>query len=148
MITLKFGGTSMESARRILSSADIIISRAKSERVSVVVSAVAGVSNKLQESIDACVKGMRAENFVHETEKNSLGYLRRASVETSGFECRVGFKRACADFRRIRKIINRLCVFRRMSRYRLLPHHGYGRAFKRADHESGFARKGAERYFA
>ena len=69
MITLKFGGTSMESARRILSSADIIISRAKSERVSVVVSAVAGVSNKLQESIDACVKGMHAENFVHELRK-------------------------------------------------------------------------------
>ena len=69
MITLKFGGTSMESARRILSSADIIIFRAEAGRVSVVVSAVAGVSNKLQESIDACVKGMHAENFVHELRK-------------------------------------------------------------------------------
>ena len=66
MITLKFGGTSMGSAERILSSASIIIGRAKQERISVVVSAVAGVSNKLQESIDACVQGKDAEVFVKE----------------------------------------------------------------------------------
>ena len=45
MITLKFGGTSMANARRILASSEIIISRAKEDRLSVVVSAAAGVSN-------------------------------------------------------------------------------------------------------
>lgn len=64
MITLKFGGTSMESARRILGSADIIVGRAKTDRLSVVVSAVAGVSNGLQESIDACVSGQNPDKFV------------------------------------------------------------------------------------
>jgi aspartokinase/homoserine dehydrogenase 1 len=64
MITLKFGGTSMESARRILASADIIVGRARSDRLSVIVSAVAGVSNGLQESIDACVAGTPPDKFI------------------------------------------------------------------------------------
>ena len=57
MLTLKFGGTSMGNARRILSSADIICKRAKEDRLSVVVSAVAGVSNTLQAAVDACTAG-------------------------------------------------------------------------------------------
>ena len=66
MITLKFGGTSMGSARRILDSADIMLSRAKDSRISVVVSAVAGVSNKLQSAIDSCVAGGQPAEFVEE----------------------------------------------------------------------------------
>ena len=66
MITLKFGGTSMGSACRILDSADIMISRAKDSRISVVVSAVAGVSNKLQSAIDSCVAGGQPAEFVEE----------------------------------------------------------------------------------
>ncbi|MBO5608545.1 MAG: bifunctional aspartate kinase/homoserine dehydrogenase I [Treponema sp.] len=64
MLTLKFGGTSMGSARRILDSVDIMLDRAKTDRISVVVSAVAGVSNKLQEAIDGCVAGGTAEPYV------------------------------------------------------------------------------------
>ena len=64
MLTLKFGGTSMGSARRILSSVDIMLERAGQDRISVVVSAVAGVSNKLQEAIDGCVAGGTAESFL------------------------------------------------------------------------------------
>ncbi len=64
MLTLKFGGTSMGSARRILDSVDIMVDRAKQDRISVVVSAVAGVSNKLQEAIDGCVAGGNAETYV------------------------------------------------------------------------------------
>ena len=45
MLTLKFGGTSMGSAKRILDSVEIMIGRAKEDRISVIVSAVAGVSN-------------------------------------------------------------------------------------------------------
>ena len=66
MITLKFGGTSMGSARRILDSVDIMIAQAKNERISVVVSAVAGVSNKLQESIDGCITGKTSDAYVSE----------------------------------------------------------------------------------
>ena len=64
MITLKFGGTSMANARRILASADIIINRAKEERLSVVVSAAAGVSNTLQSAIEATTSGISGSNYV------------------------------------------------------------------------------------
>ena len=64
MITLKFGGTSMANARRILASSEIIINRAKEDRISVVVSAVAGVSNNLQSAIDATTSGISGSNYV------------------------------------------------------------------------------------
>ena len=64
MITLKFGGTSMANARRILASSEIIINRAKEDRISVVVSAVAGVSNNLQSAIDATTSGISGANYV------------------------------------------------------------------------------------
>lgn len=66
MLTLKFGGTSMGSARRILDSADIMAGRAGLDRISVVVSAVAGVSNKLQAGIDGCISGAVAAPYVSE----------------------------------------------------------------------------------
>ena len=69
MLTLKFGGTSMGSARRILDSTNIMISRSETDRISVVVSAVAGVSNKLQDSIDGCMAGSPAESFVDEVRR-------------------------------------------------------------------------------
>ena len=56
----------MGSARRILDSVEIMVGRAKSDRISVVVSAVAGVSNKLQAAIDGCASGGTAESFVSE----------------------------------------------------------------------------------
>ena len=64
MITLKFGGTSMANAERMLSSASIIVGRAEKEKISVVVSAAAGISNKLQESIEKCSSGEDSEQFV------------------------------------------------------------------------------------
>jgi len=69
MITLKFGGTSMANARRILSSAEIIINRAKEDRLSVVVSAAAGVSNSLQAAIDACTTGTTPTDIVFQIKK-------------------------------------------------------------------------------
>lgn len=63
MITLKFGGTSMGNAGRIMDSAAIMKGRAEKERISVVVSAVAGVSNRLQESIDKTVEGAAASEY-------------------------------------------------------------------------------------
>ncbi len=64
MLTLKFGGTSMADAGRILGSADIIIERSKKDRLSVIASAAAGVSNSLQASIDACTSGKPYEEFI------------------------------------------------------------------------------------
>ena len=64
MLTLKFGGTSMGSARRILDSIQIMMERAQTDRISVIVSAVAGVSNSLQAAIDSCVAGNGAPDVL------------------------------------------------------------------------------------
>ena len=92
MITLKFGGTSMGNARRIQDSAAIMKGRAEKDRISVVVSAVAGVSNKLQESIDKTVTGTMPAEFVsairnihtsicEEIEKGLKGFNKKAVYE-------------------------------------------------------------------
>ncbi|MGL4982092.1 MAG: bifunctional aspartate kinase/homoserine dehydrogenase I [Treponemataceae bacterium] len=61
MITLKFGGTSMANAQRMISASDIMETRLKNGKISVVVSAVAGVSNFLQESINEAIKNTDIE---------------------------------------------------------------------------------------
>ncbi|MBQ4014306.1 MAG: bifunctional aspartate kinase/homoserine dehydrogenase I [Treponema sp.] len=86
MLTLKFGGTSMGNARRILDSTDIIIEQQKKERVSVVVSAVAGVSNKLQESIDGSIRGENPERFVKELRAVHLEICRELQSKLPGFD--------------------------------------------------------------
>lgn len=69
MITLKFGGTSMGSAKRILASAKIIKERFQNNgRLSVVVSAVATVSNSLQEMIDKAVASQSVVSLVNSVE--------------------------------------------------------------------------------
>lgn len=56
MLVMKFGGTSMGSAGRMSNSVDIMCDRARADRICVVVSAVAGISNLLQESITAAMR--------------------------------------------------------------------------------------------
>ena len=51
MIVMKFGGTSMGSGERMEGAVEIIRDRAACSRLGLVVSAVGGVSNLLQESI-------------------------------------------------------------------------------------------------
>ncbi len=86
MITLKFGGTSMESAGRILDSADIMISRAEADRSSVIVSAVAGVSNLLQESISACVSGADPDPYVESVWKVHSDIVLDIASSLAGFD--------------------------------------------------------------
>lgn len=85
MITLKFGGTSMANARRILSSADIIINSAKEDRLSVIVSAVAGVSNNLQSAIDACTTGIPYINYVEDLRKIHSDICSELQSKCEGF---------------------------------------------------------------
>lgn len=51
MLVMKFGGTSMGNAERMMNSVDIIRERSGFDRVGVIVSAVGGVSNRLADSI-------------------------------------------------------------------------------------------------
>ena len=55
MLVMKFGGTSMGSAERMCTSVDIIKERSSLDRLGVIVSAVGGVSNRLQDSIRTAV---------------------------------------------------------------------------------------------
>ena len=86
MITLKFGGTSMANARRILASADIIINRAKEDRLSVVVSAAAGVSNTLQSAIEATVAGISGTNYVTDIRNTHKEICNELQSKLSGFD--------------------------------------------------------------
>lgn len=52
MLVMKFGGTSMGSAGRMCNSVDIMQERSPKDRLGVIVSAVGGVSNRLQDSIN------------------------------------------------------------------------------------------------
>lgn len=58
MVVMKFGGTSMGSAERMPNSAAIVQGRAARGRVGVIVSAVGGVSNRLQAAIGQAVAGL------------------------------------------------------------------------------------------
>ncbi len=58
MHVLKFGGTSVGSASRLLGVVDLIVERADSTRVGVVVSAVAGITNLLVSTIPAALSGL------------------------------------------------------------------------------------------
>ncbi|MDE7383558.1 MAG: bifunctional aspartate kinase/homoserine dehydrogenase I, partial [Treponemataceae bacterium] len=88
MLTLKFGGTSMANASRILSSANIILERSKKARLCVVVSAVAGISNKLQAAIDEATSGANAHSasiVVDEIRKIHLEICTDIEAQLSGF---------------------------------------------------------------
>ncbi len=76
----------MANARRILSSADIILNRAKEDRLSVVVSAAAGVSNNLQAAIDASTSRNTATNFVVEIKKLHEQICNELQSEVKGFD--------------------------------------------------------------
>jgi bifunctional aspartokinase / homoserine dehydrogenase 1 len=105
MITLKFGGTSMESARRILASADIIVGRAVSGRLSVVVSAVAGVSNGLQESIDACVAGTQPDKFVQNLRNIHAEICAELQSKLTDFDAAAVMKRLEPSFVEYEKLL-------------------------------------------
>lgn len=85
MLTLKFGGTSMGNAGRILASAEIITERAKEDRLSVIVSAVAGVSNTLQAAIDSSVTGTTG-TFVSDLKKTHSEICLELQSKCEGFD--------------------------------------------------------------
>ncbi len=75
MLVMKFGGTSMGSAGRMCNSVDIICERSKIDRLGVIVSAVGGVSNRLQDSII----------FAMQVFTNAAGETQTAGVTTTSF---------------------------------------------------------------
>ncbi|QTQ16470.1 bifunctional aspartate kinase/homoserine dehydrogenase I [Treponema parvum] len=111
MITLKFGGTSMASASRIMNSSDIIIGRAKKTRVSVIVSAVAGISNSLQESIDSCIKDDLSEKFVTHVRSVHESICRELESELPGFEAASVMQKIEPLLAEYKKLLQGITVF-------------------------------------
>ena len=105
MITLKFGGTSMANARRILASADIIINRAKEDRLSVVVSAAAGVSNTLQAAIDACVSGISGTNYVTDIRNTHNEICLELQSKLPGFDAEKTMAKIEPNFGELEKLL-------------------------------------------
>lgn len=105
MITLKFGGTSMANARRILASADIIINRAKEDRLSVIVSAVAGVSNNLQSAIDATVNGISGANYVTDLRNIHNEICLELQSKQTGFDAEKVMARLEPNFVELEKLL-------------------------------------------
>jgi aspartokinase/homoserine dehydrogenase 1 len=64
MKVMKFGGTSVATAQRIETVASLVADASRKERVGVVVSAVAGVTNLLVESAGAVLSGAQVREYV------------------------------------------------------------------------------------
>lgn len=73
MLVMKFGGTSMGSAGRMCNSVDIIRERSAIDRLGIIVSAVGGVSNRLQDSI----------NFAMQMAGTATGEMQTSTAETT-----------------------------------------------------------------
>ncbi|MFY0687056.1 MAG: bifunctional aspartate kinase/homoserine dehydrogenase I [Cyclobacteriaceae bacterium] len=73
MLVLKFGGTSVGSAESIRQVKEIVLDRSKHDQVIVVVSAVGGITNKLERAIELAVTGNeKYEEVVKEIERQHL----------------------------------------------------------------------------
>lgn len=111
MLTLKFGGTSMGSARRILDSVNIMIGRAQKSRISVIVSAVAGVSNALQAAIDGCVAGGNAATYVESIRKVHADICFELEACVDGFNAKEILKRIEPNFIELEKLLTGVSSF-------------------------------------
>lgn len=111
MLTLKFGGTSMGSAKRILDSVEIMIGRAKSDRISVIVSAVAGVSNSLQAAIDGCITGGNAATYVESIRKTHVEICGQIEAELKGFDAKEVLKKIEINFTELEKLLAGVASF-------------------------------------
>ena len=95
----------MANARRILASSEIILNRAKEDRISVVVSAVAGVSNSLQAAIDATTTGISGDAYVSDLRNTHNEICLELQSKLPGFEAEKVMSRLEANFIELGKLL-------------------------------------------
>ena len=95
----------MANARRILASSEIILNRAKEDRISVVVSAVAGVSNSLQAAIDATTTGISGDTYVSDLHNTHNEICLELQSKLPGFEAEKVMSRLEANFIELGKLL-------------------------------------------
>jgi aspartokinase/homoserine dehydrogenase 1 len=98
MLVMKFGGTSMGSAERMRNAVEIIRERSSKDRVAVIVSAVGGVSNRLEDGIRKAVRLATASaqttedpvvelvSFLRTTHDGIVSTLSGGKAGVSGFD--------------------------------------------------------------
>ena len=111
MLTLKFGGTSMGNARRILDSVEIMLDRAKEGRISVIVSAVAGVSNALQAAIDSAVAGNDAASSIENLRKIHSEICAEIHAAVADFDQKEVMKKIEPNFAELEKLLSGVATF-------------------------------------
>lgn len=111
MLTLKFGGTSMADAERILGSANIIIGRAKEDRISVIASAASGVSNFLQSCIDSCITGSNVEGFVEELKNKHYSICTELKSKLNNFNEESVYNKLNPIFTEFEKLLSGIVSF-------------------------------------
>ena len=111
MLTLKFGGTSMGSAKRILDSVEIMIGRAATDKISVVVSAVAGVSNKLQEAIDSCILGNNPLTYINELKNIHSEICSQIKATLSNFNSETVMQKISENLSELEKLLAGISTF-------------------------------------
>ena len=102
----------MGNTRRILDSADIMMGRARTDRVSVVVSAVAGVSNRLQAAIDGCVAGTGTPAaFVEEIRRTHETICDEIRADLEGFADGDVRKAIAPHFAELERLLSGVATF-------------------------------------
>ncbi|CAL4042703.1 bifunctional aspartate kinase/homoserine dehydrogenase I [Buchnera aphidicola] len=85
MRTLKFGGTSLANAERFLHVANIIENKIKYEKVGIILSAPAKVTNNLVNIIKKTIKNDNTESSMHETKHIFLKILEQVNPLQNNF---------------------------------------------------------------
>ena len=101
----------MGNARRILDSVEIMVGRARSDRISVIISAVAGVSNYLQSAIDSCVQGNSALAFIESIRKTHSDICSEIQSSIEGFSAADTLKVLEPRFSELEKLLNGVSTF-------------------------------------
>jgi aspartokinase/homoserine dehydrogenase 1 len=85
MLIQKYGGTSLADIKGFVAAADIISNAASSEKVVVVLSAMAGVTDLLESSIKTAIEGGDFGAVLESIKEREQGILQK--MQTSGWAC-------------------------------------------------------------
>ncbi|MEM9100748.1 MAG: bifunctional aspartate kinase/homoserine dehydrogenase I [Pseudomonadota bacterium] len=86
MQVLKFGGTSLADAERIANVARLIHNRRQQSRLGIVVSAISGVTNFLDQSMTHVLKGAEISELVQTLEKKHYAIIDNLSIRFSSID--------------------------------------------------------------
>ena len=106
MKVLKFGGTSVANAQRVISVADILESNAAQGQVAAVLSAPARITNHLVALIERTIAGQDVQPILGEAEKIFTDLLEGLAQAQPGFDAASLRLRVSQEFGQIRQVLH------------------------------------------